>query len=106
MLAVEILLADPETLDEDVLESCLYLCATKCADALPVERVEIGGNVSGPDGLLGPVRVSGENSMPGNRWPGPSARGGVPGGPRDMAKAKLPESQLPEGTGTTYRKCT
>jgi hypothetical protein len=25
MLAVEILLADPEALDDDVLESCLYL---------------------------------------------------------------------------------
>jgi hypothetical protein len=25
MLAVEILLADPESLDDDVLESCLYL---------------------------------------------------------------------------------
>jgi hypothetical protein len=44
MQAVEILLADPEGLGDDVLESCLYLCATKHADALPVERVEIGGN--------------------------------------------------------------
>jgi hypothetical protein len=43
MLAVDILLADPEALADDVLESCLYLCATKHADALPAERVEIGG---------------------------------------------------------------
>jgi hypothetical protein len=43
MLAVEILLAEPESLGDDVLESCLYVCATKHADALPAERVEIGG---------------------------------------------------------------
>jgi hypothetical protein len=43
MLAVEILLAEPESLGDDVLESCLYMCATKHADALPAERVEIGG---------------------------------------------------------------
>jgi hypothetical protein len=29
MLAVEILLADPETLDDDVLQSCLYLLREK-----------------------------------------------------------------------------
>jgi hypothetical protein len=29
MLAVEILLADPETLGDDVLESCLYLLREK-----------------------------------------------------------------------------
>jgi hypothetical protein len=43
LLAVEVLLAEPEALRDDVLESCLYLCATKHADALPAERVEIGG---------------------------------------------------------------
>jgi hypothetical protein len=43
LLAVEILLAEPEALGDDVLESCLYMCATKHADALPAERVEIGG---------------------------------------------------------------
>jgi hypothetical protein len=43
LIAVDILLADPEALGDDVLESCLYLCATKHADALPAERVEIGG---------------------------------------------------------------
>lgn len=29
MLAVEILLAEPETLDDDVLESCLYILREK-----------------------------------------------------------------------------
>jgi hypothetical protein len=43
LLAVEVLLAEPEALQDDVLESCLYMCATKHADALPAERVEIGG---------------------------------------------------------------
>jgi hypothetical protein len=38
----------------------------------------------------------GNNSMPGNRWPGPDVRDGASGGPRDMAKAGLPESQSPE----------
>jgi hypothetical protein len=43
LLATEVLLADPEALEDDVLESSLYMCATKHADALPAERVEIGG---------------------------------------------------------------
>jgi hypothetical protein len=30
MLAVETLLADPEALDDDVLESCLYLLRSGC----------------------------------------------------------------------------
>jgi len=44
-----------------------------------------------------PKRVTGENSMPGNRQPCPGVWGGVPGDPRDMAKAGLPEPQSPEG---------
>jgi hypothetical protein len=43
------------------------------------------------------LKGEGENSMPGNRQPGPGVWGGVPGDPRDMAKAGLPESQSPEG---------
>jgi hypothetical protein len=35
--------------------------------------------------------------MPANRRPCPGVRGGVPGGPRDTAKAELPEAQSPEG---------
>ncbi|GAA3820187.1 hypothetical protein GCM10022206_67940 [Streptomyces chiangmaiensis] len=33
--------------------------------------------------------------MPGNQRPGPDARGGALGNPRDMVKAVLPESQSP-----------
>jgi hypothetical protein len=39
--------------------------------------------------------------MPGNRRPCPGVRGGVPGDPRDMAKAGLPEAQSPEGANAT-----
>jgi hypothetical protein len=39
----------------------------------------------------------GDNSMPGNRRSCPGVWGVAPGGPRDMAKAGLPESQSPEG---------
>jgi hypothetical protein len=35
MLAVEILLADPESLGDDVLESCLYLLREKLRAAQP-----------------------------------------------------------------------
>jgi hypothetical protein len=35
MLAVETLLADPEALDDDVLESCLYLLREKLRAAPP-----------------------------------------------------------------------
>ena len=43
------------------------------------------------------LKGEGDNSMPGNRQPGPGVWGGVPGDPRDMAKAGLPEAQSPEG---------
>ena len=75
-----------------------YLSAPRKRSAVfPVQRGEIGGNISGSDGLPGLERVTGENSMPGNRLPGPGVWDGVPGGPRDMAKAGLPEVQSPEG---------
>ena len=48
----------------------------------------------------GPKGCREENSMPGNRQPCPGVRGGVPGDPRDMARAGLPESQSPEGATT------
>jgi len=35
--------------------------------------------------------------MPANRQPCPGVKGGVPGDPRDMAKAELLEAQRPEG---------
>jgi len=75
----------------------VHLCATRRSAVSPVQRGEIGGNISGSDGLPGLERVTGENSMPGNRLPGPGVWDGVPGGPRDMAKAGLPEVQSPEG---------
>jgi Domain of unknown function (DUF222) len=36
------------------------------------------------------LKGEGDSSMPGNRRPGPGVWGGVPGDPRDMAKAGLP----------------
>ena len=39
----------------------------------------------------------GDSSMPGNRWPPQTVRGGAPGGPRNMAKAELPEAESPAG---------
>ena len=36
------------------------------------------------------LKGEGDSSMPGNRWPCPGVRDGVPGDPRDMAKAGLP----------------
>jgi hypothetical protein len=36
------------------------------------------------------LKGEGDSSMPGNRQPGPGVWGGVPGDPRDMAKAGLP----------------
>jgi len=42
----------------------------------------------------------GDQSMPGNQRPGPGAWDGASGGPRDMAKAGLPEPQSP-GDGSS-----
>jgi hypothetical protein len=42
-------------------------------------------------------KEKGDNSMPANQRPRPGVWGGALGDPRDMAKAKLPEPQLPEG---------
>jgi hypothetical protein len=39
----------------------------------------------------------GDNSMPGKQRPCPGVRDGALRDPRDMAKARLPESQSPEG---------
>ena len=44
---------------------------------------------------------NGDSSMPVNRWLCPGVWGGVSGDPRDMAKARLPESQCPEGASRT-----
>jgi hypothetical protein len=41
LLAVEVLLADPETLRDDVLESCLYLLRDRLAGEAGCARVEL-----------------------------------------------------------------
>src|SRR6266542_541508 len=46
------------------------------------------------------LKGEGNCSMPENRWPCPGVRDDVPGDPRDMAKAGLPEPQSPEGART------
>jgi len=43
------------------------------------------------------LKGEGDSSMPGNRQPGRGVWDGVPGDPRDMAKAGLPEAQSLEG---------
>jgi len=52
------------------------------------------------------LKGEGDNSMPGNRRLGPDVRDGAPGGPRDMAKAALPESQSPVMQGPIRRKAS
>jgi hypothetical protein len=42
MLAVEILLADPEALDDDVLESCLYLFREKLRTGAGLDMAPAG----------------------------------------------------------------
>jgi hypothetical protein len=44
---------------------------------------------------------NGDSSMPVNRWLCPGVWDGASGDPRDMAKARLPESQCPEGASRT-----
>jgi hypothetical protein len=41
------------------------------------------------------VKAEGDKSMSGKRWPSGGVQGGVPQGPRDMARAGLPEAQSP-----------
>src|SRR5664279_4321344 len=63
----------------------------------PPPSGEIGGKRSlGPMAYLA-SKEKGDNSMPLNQWSRPGAWGGALGGPRDMAKARLPEPQFPEG---------
>ena len=73
-----------------------YLSAPRGALLYPRrsgERSE--GSSLGPMAYLDP-KGEGDNSMPGNRRPGPGVRDGALGDPRDMAKAGLPEAQSPE----------
>jgi hypothetical protein len=48
-------------------------------------------------------KPEGDKSMPGKRWPSGGVQGGVPQGPRDMAKAGLPEAQSPVVKVSTRR---
>jgi len=52
MLAVEILLAEPETLDDDVLESCLYILREKLRTPANHKIVDRWPH---PDGASGPL---------------------------------------------------
>jgi len=76
------------------------VCAMRRAAVLPAQRAEMRGVISGSDGLPESERMHGKIACQENRWPCPGVRGGAPGGPRDMAKAGLPESQSPEGANT------
>jgi hypothetical protein len=60
MLAVEILLADPEALDDDVLESCLYLFREKLRTGAGLDMASSGKAAVGA-------------STPVTESPGPSA---------------------------------
>lgn len=62
-------------------------CATRRFVHIPAT-----GGTDSKGGLLGPMaylepKGEGDQSMPENRWPGPGAWDGAPGGPRGMAKA-------------------
>jgi hypothetical protein len=45
MLAVEILLAEPEALEDDVLESCLYLLRDKLRTDRPPSLLQVAATV-------------------------------------------------------------
>jgi len=49
------------------------------------------------------AKARGDKSMPGKWWSSGGAQGGVPRGPRDMAKAGLLEAQSPAVQGPTHR---
>ena len=48
-------------------------------------------------------KPEGDKSMPGKWWPSGGVQGGVPQGPRDMAKAGLLEAQSPAVRVRTHR---
>ena len=63
MVAVEILLADPEALGDDVLESCLYVpretaCVMTIESADPVREAPVGPFPSGILAFLAPASFS------------------------------------------------
>ena len=72
------------------------MCATRRFVVSPVQPGGTRRNVPGSDGLPGSERVRGQEHAR-KAAAGPGVQGGVPGDPRDMAKAGLPEAQSPEG---------
>jgi hypothetical protein len=74
-----------------------YLSAPRGALSYPPLSGERLEELSlGPMAYLDP-KGKGDSSMPGNRWSPQMARGEAPGGPRDKAKAELPEAESPAG---------
>jgi hypothetical protein len=71
-------------------------CATMRFDAFPAQRGEIGGTSLGLMAYLD-LKGEGDSSMPANQRSCPGVWGDALGDPRDTAKARLPESQSPEG---------
>jgi hypothetical protein len=60
MVAVEILLADPESLHDDVLEACLYIFRERLRTACPPSRQV--------PPVTGSLRQHNRRSLPGRRW--------------------------------------
>jgi hypothetical protein len=78
-----------------------YISAPRGARLYPPpsgERLE--GTSLGPMAYLA-LKKKGDRSMPLNQRSCPGVWGGALGDPRDMAKARLPESQFPEGASRT-----
>jgi len=81
----------------DLVHVLEYLSAPRGAPLYPPLSGERLEEISlGPMAYLD-AKEKGDSSMLGNRRPSSGIWGGVPGDPRDMAKAGLPEVQSPEG---------
>ncbi|MFI1414959.1 IS5 family transposase [Streptomyces sp. NPDC020707] len=85
----------------NVVERCL--CATRRLVVSPAQPGGIGGIFLGLMAHLDP-KGEGDQSMPENQRPGSVARGGALRGPRDKAKAGLPEPQSPVMKVRIHRK--
>jgi hypothetical protein len=89
------------TIIVDFIHVLEYLSAPRSARLYPPPIGEDWRKVS--LGLMAYLNLKGkgDNSMPANRRPRRGVWGGALGDPRDMAKARLPESQCPEGASRT-----
>jgi hypothetical protein len=91
MVAIEILLADPESLGDDILESCLYILR----DKLTAETGSAGASV--PEDAA-PAKSRPGGFPPGRGTPGARARNargpdhpaGAAGAPRDRGRGAPP----------------